>query len=224
MRHRYLYSSIVVIILLIIGGLVWWQAADQPNPEPAVRPAQSQPKSEPKSPAKPPQPQYLYSQPAPDFINRVTKKFFGTYVEPGNSPVSPERFKGYHTGADGEYGDIKSDVPVSAIAAGQVVAAEYVSGYGGAVAVSSVINGEPRIVIYGHLDPGRLPSVGQQLKQGQQFGYLGVAYSHQTDGERRNLHLAVLAGDQLNWLGYVPDKSQLSGWLDPLVVLRETKP
>src|SRR5438105_13240780 len=31
---------------------------------------------------------------------RVTKKFFGTKVSPGNSPVTPERFSGYHTGVD----------------------------------------------------------------------------------------------------------------------------
>lgn len=33
---------------------------------------------------------------------RITKKPFGVFVTPQNSPVNPERFRGYHTGTDFE--------------------------------------------------------------------------------------------------------------------------
>ncbi|HET7630638.1 MAG TPA: M23 family metallopeptidase, partial [Candidatus Saccharimonadales bacterium] len=170
---------------------------------------------------KPQKAQYIYAQPTKDLKDRATKKLFGTYVEPGNSPVSPERFQGYHTGTDAEYGDVKADVPVKSIAAGNVIASQYVDGYGGAVAVTSKINGAERVVIYGHLDPNRLPKVGRKLSQGEQFAYLGKGYSSQTDGERKHLHLAILKGDTLNWRGYVQSKSELSAWLNPLTVLNE---
>src|SRR5438105_4096773 len=35
-------------------------------------------------------------------LSRVTKKPFGIYITPQNSPVQPEKFKGYHTGVDFE--------------------------------------------------------------------------------------------------------------------------
>lgn len=35
-------------------------------------------------------------------LERVTKKSFGIYVTPQSSPVSPEKFTGYHTGVDFE--------------------------------------------------------------------------------------------------------------------------
>src|SRR5947209_4518700 len=51
-------------------------------------------------------------EPVVGFLSRVTKKPFGIYVNPANSPVQPERFSGYHTGADAEYGEVSADVPV----------------------------------------------------------------------------------------------------------------
>jgi hypothetical protein len=47
------------------------------------------------------------------FVQRVTKKPFGLYVDPDNSPVQPEMFTGYHTGADAEYDDTAVGVSVN---------------------------------------------------------------------------------------------------------------
>lgn len=44
--------------------------------------------------------------PIAEFEKRITKKPFGIYITPQNSPVQPERFTGYHTGVDVEYEDI----------------------------------------------------------------------------------------------------------------------
>ena len=196
------------------------QSAKAPeNPKQTNKPKSHQEKPEPKSKPK----QYIYASPTANFKKRATKKLFGTFVTPGNSPVSPERFSGYHTGTDAEYGDVKGEITVRTIATGKVIAAQYVSGYGGVVAVSSNINGAAHIVIYGHVDPNRLPSVDSQLKQGQSIAFLGVGYSQQTDGERRHLHLAILASNTLNWRGYVNSKAELSGWLNPLTILSQTK-
>lgn len=62
-----------------------------------------------------------YTYPINDFFQRITKKPFGIFITPKNSPVQPEKFMGYHTGVDIEYGDITGDVPVYAIANGQVI-------------------------------------------------------------------------------------------------------
>ncbi len=229
LKRKWIYGSLVVLIILAAIVIIWLNFSYHPTTKTPLerQPNASQQQTKSTEPTKPKatekKPTYIYSQPTKGFKNRVTKKPFGIYVSPGHSPVSPERFTGYHTGADAEYGKTgDEDIPVSAITAGKVIAAEYVDGYGGAVAVRSKINGKERVVIYGHLDPNRLPSVGRQLSRGEQFAYLGKGYSHQTDGERKQLHLGILKGDSLNWKGYVQHKSQLSGWLDPMKVLNET--
>ena len=157
-------------------------------------------------------------EPVANFKQRVTKKPFGMYITPQNSPIQPEKFTGYHTGADAEYGDVTSDVPVHAVADGKVVLARWASGYGGVVAIQHQINGQPVIGIYGHLNPNQLPKVGTQVKAGEQIGILGKAFSHETDGERRHLHFGLFKGTTVNILGYVQTKAELAKWLDPLTV------
>ncbi len=46
--------------------------------------------------------------------SRITKKTFGLFVSPQNSPVLPEKFTGYHTGVDFEtfLGDENTDINV----------------------------------------------------------------------------------------------------------------
>jgi murein DD-endopeptidase MepM/ murein hydrolase activator NlpD len=156
--------------------------------------------------------------PIKDFKNRITKKTFGMYITPQNSPVQPERFTGYHLGVDIEYGDVSSDVPVYAISDGTITYSNWVSGYGGVLILKVNINGAPHSVLYGHLRPTSLPSVGTNFKKGQQMAVLGTAYSHETDGERRHLHFSVLSNDRIQLLGYAQTKSQLSGWIDPLTL------
>src|SRR5579863_6635904 len=42
------------------------------------------------------------TEPISGGLSRVTKKPFGIYVTPQNSPVQPEKFTGFHTGIDFE--------------------------------------------------------------------------------------------------------------------------
>ncbi|HSX25289.1 MAG TPA: hypothetical protein VLG69_04955, partial [Candidatus Andersenbacteria bacterium] len=74
------------------------------------------------------------------------------------------------------------------------------------------------IGIYGHINPSSLPKVGQKVTAGQQIGVLGKGFTSETDGERKHLHLGLVKGTTFTLLGYVPNKSQLSGWIDPLTV------
>ena len=64
---------------------------------------------------------------------RVTKKPFGIFITPQNSPVQPERFRGYHTGIDFEVfpKELNADVPVKTVCGGKMKIKEYASGYGG---------------------------------------------------------------------------------------------
>ncbi|MDO8559969.1 MAG: hypothetical protein Q7S23_02925, partial [bacterium] len=57
--------------------------------------------------------------PIAGYRERRTFKVYGQYVQ--------DRFRGYHTGDDIEYADISKDVPVFAIADGEVVAARRVN-------------------------------------------------------------------------------------------------
>src|ERR1035437_4133992 len=82
-----------------------------------------------------PTPVSLYVFPIDNFVQRITKKPFGIYITPQNSPIQPEKFTGYHTGADVEYGDIAGEVKVYAIANGKVIYSGWVSGYGGFLAI-----------------------------------------------------------------------------------------
>lgn len=156
------------------------------------------------------------TDPIADFKARVTKKPFGIYITPQTSPIQPERFTGYHTGADVEYQDVTSDVPVYALADGIIVVARTASGYGGVMMIEFSQSGTKHTALYGHIRPSSLPSVGSKVTKGNQIGLLGTGYSSETDGERRHLHFAILSDNRIDLLGYVQNKSELSGWIDPL--------
>ena len=149
---------------------------------------------------------------------RVTKKPFGIYITPKTSPVQPERFTGFHTGADFETfpEEANVDVTVHAVCAGKLLLKEYASGYGGVAVEACQLNNSPITVIYGHLKLASItPSVGTALNTGDTLGILGKGYSQETDGERKHLHLGFRKGTSINILGYVQTKSALSGWIDP---------
>ncbi len=156
------------------------------------------------------------AEPITEFKSRITKKPFGIYITKQNSPVQPERFSGYHTGADVEYEDVTTDVPVYAIADGKVVYSQYVSGYGGVFMIEIQLDGAAHTILYGHIRPSSLPKVGQAVSKGQQLAVLGTGYSSETDGERRHLHFGVLSNNRIDVKGYVQNKSELSGWIDPV--------
>lgn len=157
--------------------------------------------------------------PVADWQGRITKKPFGLYITPQNSPVSPEKFTGYHNAIDIEYEDVPTDVPVYAIAAGEVVRSGFVSGYGGMVAIRHNIDDKNYLAIYGHLDPNSLIANGAQISQGQQIGILGEGYTNETDGERKHLHFGIYTKEDVNIRGYVAAEADLSNWIDPLTLL-----
>jgi len=206
----------VILILLAIGLIAYYFFYFRNKQSSTISSATSPAPSVTISPSIIPSPQSQLAEPVKDFKARVTKKPFGIYVTPQNSPVQPERFTGYHTGADAEYGDVTADVAVYAIVDGIITYSKYTSGYGGCFIIKVEINGTPHSVLYGHIRPSTLPSLGQQFKKGDQIAVLGTAYSTETDGERRHLHLGILSDDRIDIKGYVSSKFQLSGWLDPL--------
>jgi murein DD-endopeptidase MepM/ murein hydrolase activator NlpD len=166
------------------------------------------------------------AQLVPPIVNwqaRVTKKPFGIYVAPQNSPVQPERFTGYHAGVDFEtFADEQNiDVLIFAICGGKLLAKEYVSGYGGLVVQACKLDGENVTIIYGHLRPSSISAKnGEQFSAGQRIGVLGAGYSAETNGERKHLHLGIHKGAAINFLGYVQNSAQLDNWVDAMKYLK----
>lgn len=155
-------------------------------------------------------------EPIAEFKSRISKKFFGTYVTPQNSPVQPERFTGYHTAVDVEYADVTGEVPVIAVADGTVVSSQVVDGYGGVILIKHTINGLTYVAVYGHLDPKSLVANNKTVKAGDPIGVLGDGGSSETDGERKHLHFGLVKGGGINLKGYVSTQTELSAWADPL--------
>lgn len=160
--------------------------------------------------------------PISDAQNRVSKKFFGTYVTPENSPVSPERFSGFHTGLDFEtFPEEKdTDVAVSTICSGKILRKNHATGYGGVLVQGCNINNQTVTVVYGHLKLSSIKqNVGDTMNTGESFALLGKGFSTETDNERKHLHLSIHLGENQNIKGYVQSKTELSGWLDPKELL-----
>lgn len=149
---------------------------------------------------------------------RVTKKPFGMFITPQNSPVFPERFNGYHLGADFEVfpEEIERDVFVRAVCAGEIIVKRRASGYGGVVVQECEAGGAPISVIYGHLDLESVTAnVGLGVSRGEVLGMLGADKSAATDGERKHLHLAFHKGREISIRGYAGSEQELENWLDP---------
>lgn len=159
-----------------------------------------------------------FSAPLDGAGERATKKPFGIFITPQNSPVSPEKFRGYHTGTDFEIfsGEENVDVPVQAVCDGNLLLKKSATGYGGVAVESCNLNEESITVVYGHL---KLSSVsfnsGEKINAGDTLGILGRGYSAETSGERKHLHLGFHKGGGVNILGYVQNQAALAGWLDP---------
>lgn len=157
-------------------------------------------------------------EPLSDSKSRITKKPFGIFVTPQESPIQPEKFRGYHTGTDFEVTEqeINKPVAVSAICEGQIINKENVSGYGGVMVQSCTILGKTVNVIYGHLniEGSEAKQAGSVVKRGEFIANLGADNSNQTAGERKHLHLGIFRGGQVDYRGYVEEKSELAGWLN----------
>lgn len=155
---------------------------------------------------------------------RVTKKPFGIFITPQNSPVQPERFSGYHTGTDFELlpGETEPDIEVRAACAGPLITKKIVRGYGGVAIQRCTLNGSPVTVLYGHLSLKSVDAkLEQELSPGERIGTLGTGFSTETDGERPHLHFAIHRGSSVELKGYVQTEEELDGWADPMTVLME---
>jgi len=156
--------------------------------------------------------------PIENFFSRVTKKPFGIYITAATSPVTPERFQGYHAGTDAEAteDDAKADIAVMATADGKVVHVGRVGGYGGVIILQHTINNEKVLSLYGHI---RLSSATVEkndiVKKGEQIAFLGTGYTAETDSERQHLHFAVIKGWTITYKGYVQTQKELDAWHDP---------
>lgn len=150
-------------------------------------------------------------------LERVTKKPFGIYITPQNSPVQPERFSGYHTGVDFEtFADEQNiDVSIYAVCDGKLLTKRTATGYGGIAVQACKLENQDVTIIYGHLRLSSISAnIGDQLKAGDKLAVLGTGFSSETDGERKHLHLGIHKGTAINILGYVKNSSELGNWID----------
>lgn len=156
---------------------------------------------------------------------RNTPLHFGLYVtpDPEMNPISPpERFTGFHAGTDFEItpDETDGDVEVFAICSGNVVHSGFVEGYGGLIAEACIIDNKPVVVLYGHLQIDSLPANQSHLVAGTKIGLLGAQKSHDTDDNRKHLHLGIHRGTDVVYLGYVQKESDLKDFIDPQTILQ----
>ena len=152
--------------------------------------------------------------PIAEFKERITKKSFGDYISPKNSPIQPERFAGFHTGVDIEYGDVEGDVEVVAACDGEIVLRRWVSGYGGTIGLKCQINDIDYYLVYGHLAINSILNKTKVAK-GEKLAILGKEFSQETDYERKHLHFGI-SQNSLDIRGYVQNENELGKWIDPL--------
>jgi len=209
-RSFLLVIAVLIIILLLIILWPYFRSDKEQNPAPKQR-VESITEIEEAS----------FALPIEEFGPRITKKPFGIFTTPENSPVSPEHFTGYHTGVDVEYGDVASDVPVYAVLDGRITVSRQAQGYGGIFVMESRIEDSSHSILYGHIRPGTLPEVGQNFSKGEKIALLGNGNTEETDGERKHLHFAVLSDNRIDLRGYVQRENELAGWIDPLVFYPE---
>lgn len=151
---------------------------------------------------------------------RITKKSFGAFITPENSPVQPERFRGYHTGTDFEIleGEESEEIVVRAICDGPIKEKRFINGYGGVVVQECVIDDVSASVIYGHLRLEDALDSGTVV-YGDEIGVLGKGYSEETSGERKHLHLGIYKSKNIDVRGYASRESELENWIDPCRVI-----
>lgn len=156
-------------------------------------------------------------------MDRVTKKPFWLKISPADSPISPEKFSGYHTGVDFETLPLEQDetIIVHAICTGPLVMKKWATGYGGVAVQKCQRNQQDVTVIYGHL---KLASIEAPLESillsGQKLWVLGKGFSSETDNERKHLHLGIHLWSVINIRWYVNTPSELDQWLDSIKYLQ----
>ena len=211
-------KKIGIVLAVIFATLMVFWFLSQKTEAPILE-ISSEKKSE---PIKPKTIKTDYNNPLLNPEKRITKKPFGIFISPQNSPVSPEKFSGYHTGTDLETfpEEANTDVEVRAICDGEIVQKKEVFGYGGVIIQSCVLNGEKMTVLYGHLKLSEAPAeVGKTFSRGDKLAILGAGNSADTDGERKHLHLGIKKGDTVDVRGYVANKKELIDWINPEEIL-----
>lgn len=218
--------TIIYVIGMILVGILLYAVFSNDKSEPAQTPPNTQPmtSAQPLAEEGTPndEPKLVIDYPIDSPNTRVTKKSYGTYVTPKNSPVNPEIFTGYHTGLDFETfpNEKDSDVVIKTICDGKLLRKTTATGYGGYAIQSCVIGDKDVTVVYGHLRLNSIPAkVGDELKTGEKLGVLGTGYSAETSNERKHLHLSIHIGTSINIKGYVQNKNDLIQWMDPKKVL-----
>ena len=149
---------------------------------------------------------------------RIRLKKHGDYITPENSPVSPERFQGYHAGVDMEVfpEELGSAVEVKAACGGSVIEKKWVNGYGGVLVMACELEGEAVTMLYGHLNISSTKfNKGDNVRAGEVIGNLGAENSRETDKERKHLHFSIHKGKEIELRGYVKTEPELEAWLDP---------
>ena len=157
---------------------------------------------------------------------RISKKPFGLKVSPTQSPVSPERFSGFHTGVDFETfsEEAEREVPVRALCSGKLLLKRAATGYGGVAVQACTVKGQAVTVVYGHLKLSSLSQrVGEELTQGEVFAVLGQGNSTETGGERKHLHVGIHRGTAVDLRGYVSQEAELDAWVDMRAFFEEER-
>jgi hypothetical protein len=165
-----------------------------------------------------------FHEPLPNASHRATPLHFGMHVtpDPAENPIDPpERFIGWHVATDYEVsaGELDGDVPVYAICDGEIVYSGFASGYGGLIAERCWRGDQAITVIYGHLALDSLAELGDKVEAGDSIALLGAARSHDTDGNRKHLHLGIRKGASTDFRGYVETEDEIGDFIDPATVL-----
>lgn len=210
---------LIIILIILVGGLDWYicrrnrnQSLNQISTDiPATQSSITNNQSL----------NTNFNLPVTNFKTGQTKKVFGQYITPQNSPVQPEKFTGYHTGVDIEQAQDNTDVPVYAISDGTVRFVGFISGYGGVIVIQFSYQNQTYTALYGHV---RLSSAviksGDLVTNNQQLAILGLPNSTETDGERKHLHFAIHKSTTIEYSGYVQNQSELSNWIDPNIIIK----
>ena len=139
-------------------------------------------------------------------IGEVRRKFIGAVKH---------HFETFPEGED-------EDVRITTICGGPLRSKTFAQGYGGVATQECLLKNQPILVVYGHLRLASIDrAVGAYLAPGTYIGNLGRGFTHETDGERKHLHLGVVRGSAPDLRGYVQDQSELSRWIDPVDLLEQ---
>lgn len=217
---------IILIIILIVGAVFYFKNIKQAE-TPVVPTVEKQvEKQAEQKKIVDTQIKNIFQPPLTRAGERVTKKPFGIFITPHNSPVQPEKFSGYHAGADFETfpKEENAEILVKAICSGELKMKKTATGYGGVAVQACQLDNNPITVIYGHL---KLSSVakntGENIEAEETIGILGKGFSAETSGERKHLHLGIHKGADINIIGYVQNQTELFNWINPCLYVCEKK-